>query len=719
MPTNIHTFLVQSRIKNAAPILLSLAPFSKPAYPAGRLFALITTTSTKPKLKNQLQIFISQIRRHYEEETALANYSLAPAEDCLEKTLEWTNQLVNQVFDEELRPHLHFLIGRLKDRHIDFAVAGQISAFIIFAPSEKEEYRLLDLLKNTQSPDISPDDGPFFSSLISGDLRADNFLIFCTSSVFDFLTPDRFKKILLSRPPEEAANYLEKTLSQINSNLSFGGLIISCLPQAKILTRPLSSTNKITPDSSIRRLIHREKETEKILSSSLWPNLKDLIKRFWPVKEKEQELETIKKITKIYNRLTGWQGKIKNLWPLQINWQGYPRVPKALGQKITHYWQKIKNPLQTKLKTMPKLKRFSLLAAAGLALVLLVSLGFSACQNQRRLEQENYNQLMNSIKEKLDITESKIIYKNEDEARGLLKQIQNDLANFPQNSQKRREIYQQFVSGLETLAVKLRRMENVSPTLLVDLGLINPNLQAARFLQSNQSNFFLWQPGGKELFWYDEKNKKMNVLSSPLATELKDAARSTNDECLLLTGRSLAALDPKSQTFSTRESTWPKENSEIKLISFYNGRLYALDVKNQQIIKNSPSASGFAKGAFWLKEALKLDDVSSMAIDGAIYLSKDNGEIWKLENGRRVNFDLSDLEPPLQSATKLSTSPDSTDLFILDPSAKRIIRWNKKTNKLISQYLSPEFNDLRDFSVDEKGKMIYVLNGQKILNIKY
>lgn len=698
--TIINTFLVQPRIKNAAPVLLSLNAQPKSISSAGRLFVMCTTTATKPKLKNQLQIFISQIMRHYYEEEALSrSYSLTPSrpetENCLEKTLEWANQLVNQVFDEELRPHLHFLIGCLKDKHVDFAVAGQISAFIIFALPGKNDYRLLDLLKDVSAPETSPDKEPFFSSLVSGDLQTNNFLIFSASAVFDFLTPDRFKKILLSRPPEEAALYLEKTLSEISSNLSFGGLIISCLPQAKILTKSLSST-KITPDSSIRRLIRKEQETEKILSSSLWLNLKDIGKRLWPVKEKKQELETIKKITKIYNRLTGWQGKIKNLWPLPINWKIYPP-----------------------LKTMPKLKFFSLLAAAGLVLILLVSLGFSACQNQLRLEQEKYNQLMNAVKEKLDLIESKIIYKNEDDARGLIKQVQNDLANFPQNSQKRREMYQQFVSGLETLAVKLRRVENVSPTLLVDLGLINPNLQAARLLKSNQSGFFLWEPGGKELLWYNGENKKLAVLSSPLATELKDAARSTNLELLLLAGRHLVALDTKSQTFSTRESTWPKENSEIKLISFYNGRLYALDVKNQQIIKNSPSASGFAKGAFWLKEAIRLDDSSSMAIDGAIYLSKNNGEIWKLENGRRVNFNLLDLDPSLQSATKLFTTPDSTDLFILDPSAKRIIRWNKKTNKLISQYLSPEFDDMKDFSVEEKNKTIYILNDKKILNIKY
>ncbi len=151
-----------------------------------------------------------------------------------------------------------------------------------------------------------------------------------------------------------------------------------------------------------------------------------------------------------------------------------------------------------------------------------------------------------------------------------------------------------------------------------------------------------------------------------------------------------------------------------------------MDAKNNLIYKHSPTTTGFAKGNLWLKENLKIDDIASWTIDGSLYLAKNNGEIWKLETGRRQNFDLSKgevtsplLDPPLTSATRIFSSPDSKNLFILDPGQKRVIIWNKKDNKLVSQFTAAEFDDLRDFFVDEKEKKIYLLNGLKILSIKY
>ena len=42
-----------------------------------------------------------------------------------------------------------------------------------------------------------------------------------------------------------------------------------------------------------------------------------------------------------------------------------------------------------------------------------------------------------------------------------------------------------------------------------------------------------------------------------------------------------------------------------------------------------------------------------------------------------------------------------------------------QTNKLFSQLTAAEWDDLKDFSVDEKQKKIYLLNHDKIYSAKY
>ena len=51
---------------------------------------------------------------------------------------------------------------------------------------------------------------------------------------------------------------------------------------------------------------------------------------------------------------------------------------------------------------------------------------------------------------------------------------------------------------------------------------------------------------------------------------------------------------------------------------------------------------------------------------------------------------------------------------MLDPSGKRIIVWGKD-GRLVAQYVSPRFDDLKDLAFDEKKKEIYVLNKNQVL----
>ncbi|MCX6779065.1 MAG: hypothetical protein NTU97_02445, partial [Candidatus Magasanikbacteria bacterium] len=195
------------------------------------------------------------------------------------------------------------------------------------------------------------------------------------------------------------------------------------------------------------------------------------------------------------------------------------------------------------------------------------------------------------------------------------------------------------------------------------------------------------------------------------------------DNTLLIVGgdNTLTQFDQEKETFEFKEAVWPARENKMDLAVTYNTKLYSLDKKSNQIFKHPPTTTGFGKGVAWLKtnQGIDLTDVTSMAIDGNIYVAKQNGQIYKLESGFLSTFEINFLDPVLINVTKIYTKNGSDNFFVLDKEKKRVIIWNKTTNKLVTQLTNPNWDNLKDFSIDEKERKIYLLNGSTIQSTKY
>jgi len=102
-------------------------------------------------------------------------------------------------------------------------------------------------------------------------------------------------------------------------------------------------------------------------------------------------------------------------------------------------------------------------------------------------------------------------------------------------------------------------------------------------------------------------------------------------------------------------------------------------------------------------------------VDGYIYTLQNDGKILKLSQGGRENYSEEiKIEPALNSASKIFTTEDSQNLYILDPAGRRFIILDKETVELKQQYFSDKFNNLKDFIIDEAGSKVYLLNGAQV-----
>jgi hypothetical protein len=152
-------------------------------------------------------------------------------------------------------------------------------------------------------------------------------------------------------------------------------------------------------------------------------------------------------------------------------------------------------------------------------------------------------------------------------------------------------------------------------------------------------------------------------------------------------------------------------------MSFYESRVYFLDIKSNQIYRSNKGGSGFSTPSAWIKDSTDVRSAVSLTVDGSIFCLKKTGEAIKLTSGQRQSWSLAAIEPALSEADKIWTNTTINKLYILDIGGKRLIEFSKPDGKLLNQYTVPTLTQLKDFAIDPTAKKAYLLNGSQILAI--
>ena len=213
----------------------------------------------------------------------------------------------------------------------------------------------------------------------------------------------------------------------------------------------------------------------------------------------------------------------------------------------------------------------------------------------------------------------------------------------------------------------------------------------------NTSSFVLGgHVGGTHGYVFYQKNGKFAKVDVPSDTSLEYPAENPN----------------------LAEANKAKIQDMAVLGEGNTARIYLLDTNQNQIWRFrviDDTNIGSAEG--WLKIAAALSDALDIAIDNNIYVLFAN-RLDRYFNGGQQNFALSQVIPALQNATRIFTNSDQQMIYVLEPSAERILVYNK-TGRLQTQLKSAKFRDAADLSVDEKNKIIYLIAGAELLQVNY
>jgi len=497
-----------------------------------------------------------------------------------------------------------------------------------------------------------------FTNIVSGNLEKDNILFFANRNLFDYFSREKIIQILSNTSLGQIKSKFKGILSEDLSHLNIFGIAMTYRPE-----------------------INGEKEKERI-------------KKIKPIQQ-----ETIKRNERSLEKL--------------IEKPIIPKPPISVAKK-------------TKLPRKNWIAKILLVAFIVCALMFIVSL-FVLSHNQKvELEKKELTEKLTELEnkeEQLAIAMLSSASEAPKETYEIFEEIESILDKLPQKTEKQKELFQFLYSKhIQELNKFYKITDITNPSELIDLSLIDENVQTQGCVKIND-NLYVFNPENNYIYVINLKNKKAEVINKTSANigYLEKIYQWDNDNLIGYDqNQNLVGFNTIDNELSLLTLATNYQSDKIADLQIYNRRLYILRPSINKIHKYQKVIDGFGKEQPWIQNKdINVSEGISLTIDGAIYILRKNGQILKLYEGKTADFNLSEIRPKLslEKTGKIFTNDELDNLYILDEDTQRIIVLSK-TGELIQQFISENFNELKDFAVSDKEDKIWILNGTKIFEIE-
>lgn len=184
----------------------------------------------------------------------------------------------------------------------------------------------------------------------------------------------------------------------------------------------------------------------------------------------------------------------------------------------------------------------------------------------------------------------------------------------------------------------------------------------------------------------------------------------------------LLILDEERRLFALRAASLPeplalrRTNSWASVggIAAYDGNLYVLDPKGNQVHRYLPAASGFDSEPTAALSAGELAKARGLAVDAEIYVYFEDGSVRRFRGGEDAGFSLGGIDRPVAGSVGLALLPAAGEVYIADSGHKRVVVAGLD-GTFRRQLVSNAFTDLRAIAVDAAAGQLYVVVGDALL----
>ena len=386
--------------------------------------------------------------------------------------------------------------------------------------------------------------------------------------------------------------------------------------------------------------------------------------------------------------------------------------------------------LSTKKAKKPRknwITKILLVAFVVCALGFMTSLIILNHNQKIALEKKEYAKTLTELeneKEQLAIAMLSSASEAPKEVYKKFEEIELILDKLPRKTEQQEESFQFLYSEHIQKRNEFYKITDLTePLELVDLSLIDEDVQTQGCAKIND-NLYVFNPKNNYIYAIDLQKKEAEIINKASANVgyLEKIYQWDNDSLVGYDkNQNLIEFNTIDNELSLLTLITDYKTDEVTDMQIYNRRLYVLRPSINQIYKYQKIMDGFGKEEGWIKnENVDISESLSLTIDGAIYILQKNGQIIKLYEGQRTNFNLNEIRPKLslEKGGKIFTNDELDNLYVLDKGTQRIIVLNK-TGGLIQQFISDSFNELKDFAVSDKENKIWALNKSKIFEIDF
>jgi len=592
--------------------------------------------------------------------------------------------------------NLSFVALSLKDSTFNFTTVGNLKTFLL------REGEIFDIGKNLEFQEIEPYPLKIFGNTVSGKLASEDRIIVLSKDIFDFFSDQNL--IAEIAELEEIEEKKLKSLLKNKENLLGAGSGICLLIDLK---KELKAQNMQKKERGLGLSPTEHLTFEKIIPFS-----------FSGVFSKRPRLKLTKPLFKMKFPVL----KLPTLSLARIS--RIPKLPKLklkLFKKILPRFEKISIP-QIRIgsvkrtagtfKISERLKRNLIIISVLILILLLGNFIFSL---QKEKEVKRAQVFIEELKSEMLLAEGALILKDEGRASNLYQQtLQKILPQIKVGGTLEKE-FSELKEEIEGKLFSLNKLEKISePETFFNfegLKFIPQKMVIARqklYFFSLTSTSIYQISIEEKTGDFVETGKKIS-LSAPVENR-KTLFYSRPDTLSLFQDTNFL------QSFSLKQ-VYP--DFHFNDFSTYKSNLYFLDSEKGEIIRYLlKEGERELSGDRWLTSNQKKSvGAVSMSIDGSIWILNNENTIDRFYAGQYQESLVLDFFPYPKGFSKIFTSPTLPYLYLLEPVQNRIVVLDK-TGRIIKQFQSEKFDNLKDFSVSGNGKVIYILNGLKVYQVK-
>ncbi|MDD4333377.1 MAG: hypothetical protein PHT51_04670 [Patescibacteria group bacterium] len=748
-----------SKTKTACEVFISQPDANKEAL-AGKLFILAEIESGKADALKIINFLVNSLNHNYyqnEKVILRERISSLKIEHIFESSLAKTNKDLADFIEKEkikISPAaFNITAGVICDNELHFSGAGKNRAFLIYKSREDKfsrqaknklheeelKYKIAEISKKTANLNAQ-NLTKLFSDVISGPVALGSVFLFSNEALPEYLSHNQIIDVLTKLPPLGAAEQIKNLLENINSYVSFLGIIIkdtTGFAEKTTSEKPYlkQKTNNSTP---LANLNAAEEKTEKLLSPSGAVNLNRWLKipLAFITKIKNPTITKEKKFflkEQIFvKRKSSWEF-IKNIGliikKIAINIFGF--IVFIFGKIIDkNFWLRAGGKIKlaiSKIKTsalgfaawfkaLDKKNKIIFSTAAGCLVILVISLSWTIFRNKVVEKRANLTALIQNIELKQNQVEADFLYGNEDDAKKILTEIKDIFSQFGDNEITASDEYKKIAQKNNEQLEKIRHATIIeNPKEIANFFNLNAGADPLN-LSYIDGKLYASDSKQKSIYTVNLKDNLATVISNGEIniTALDYPSPVKNGNIYYLNNNSLVELNSKDGKTSQTTINIPVGRENISTMSGYSSKLYLLDNKNNQIYRYKNSADGFRSYDKLIGDIKDFSQAVSLAIDGDVYILNKNGVVYKYLSGKSEEFNIDQIDPLLTEADKIMVSPEEEGFIYISEVKNNRLAVFDKTGKFLMQYKISNLNNLKDFSIDEAAKKIYILAGSSV-----